>query len=394
MAFRLRARSGTPAPGIHGVITGLDLGSTGIRAAVLEGARRSPAGAPSPVRLLAAVLPPGAVVEGVVHDPTAVTAALRHLAAENGLRGHRVVLGVGTPHLVVRPLTLPAMPADQLRRALPFQARDVLPIPVSDAVLDFSPLPRSGPESAPVAGSAGPGPSAGPVPGLLTAAPRAAVLAAVQAVQAAGLTVARVDLSPFGLLRSIGSAGPVVEALVDIGSDLTTIVIHRHGVPHLVRVIAFGGRRLTDRVADALGVPAAGAEAAKRAVGVLGDSMPALQLRDELRPLLAELRTSLHYFVGTVGSTVDRALLTGGTSRLPGLLDLLAAELGIGVQIGMPLRHLAVGAVVRADARPWGAGGAGTSRSGDEVGGGPASAVSVGLALGIPPGAARSGVAA
>ena len=306
-------------------------------------------------------LTPGAMAGGVVREPQAVTTALRRLGAQHGLRGHRVVLGIGTPLLVVRPLTLPAMPPDELRRALPFQARDVLPFPVADAVLDFSPLPQSRPK-------------AGPVDGLLTAAPRTAVLAAVESVQSAGFAVERVDLSPFGVLRSIGSAGPVVEALIDVGAELTTVVIHRHGIPHVVRVIAFGGRRLTDRLADALGVAGAEAEVAKRSVGVVGDSMPAMQLRDELRPLLLELRASLRYFVGTVGSTVERALLTGGSAGLPGLAGLLTDELDLQVQVASSLRHLAGG-----------------GRAGDEAGGAAVSAVSVGLALGMPQGTTVAG---
>jgi type IV pilus assembly protein PilM len=86
-------------------------------------------------------LPPGAISRGVVQDPDAVTAAVRRLVVENRLKGRRVVLGISTPQVVVRSLTLPAMPADKLRQALPFQARDVLPIPVDEALLDFSPLP-------------------------------------------------------------------------------------------------------------------------------------------------------------------------------------------------------------------------------------------------------------
>ena len=379
MGFRTRRRATSPAPWQRGAVTGLELGSTAVRAVVVG--NRAATGAPIVQRAASVPLPAGAMVGGVVREPPAVTAALRRLGAQHGLRGNRVVLGIGTPLLVVRPLTLPAMPPEELRRALPFQARDVLPFPVADAVLDFSPLPRPG--SAP---------SSGPVDGLLTAAPRTAVLAAVQAVQAAGFTIDRVDLSPFGVLRSTGSAGPVVEALIDIGAELTTIVIHRHGIPHVVRVIAFGGRRLTDRLADALGVAAAEAELAKRSVGVVGDSMPALQLRDELRPLLAELRASLRYFVSTVGSTVQRALLTGGSAGLPGLAGLLTDELDLRVEVASSLRHLAGGGYGGGRVRDWAGDEVGGS-AGDGPGGMAASAVAVGLALGMPRSTTAAGAA-
>jgi type IV pilus assembly protein PilM len=364
---------------------GLDLGATAVRAAMLTPVRSPrpsgrrdgrggdptqhgipitrPGGTGPAARRWASVpLPTGAIRQGVVHDRIAVTRAVRRLVATNGLRNARVVLGIGTPQVVVRALTLPPMPADALRQALPYQARDVLPFRVTDAVLDFCPIPGDHPVGAT---------ERSPVEGLLTAAPRAAVLAAMRAVQDAGLTVARVDLSPFGVLRAIGSGGAAVEALVDIGSELTTIVVHRHGTPHLVRVVPFGGRQVTDRLADGLGVSAADAEATKRTVGAVGDSMPALQVRDGLLPVLSEVRASLRYFVTTVGSAVDRVLLTGGTSALPGLVGLLGAELALPVRIGMPLRHL--------DSAPDGEGE--RWAEGEAPFEGP-SAVSVGLALG------------
>jgi type IV pilus assembly protein PilM len=364
---------------------GLDLGATAVRAAVLgPPVGRGPVLSPGLVveQLASVPLPPGAISRGVVQDPGAVTAAVRRLVVENRLKGRRVVLGISTPQVVVRSLTLPAMPADKLRQALPFQARDVLPIPLDEALLDFSPLPPTADVPA-GAGRGTPGSVGSPsalTPGLLTAAPRMPVMLAVQAVEKAGLTVQRVDLSSFGLLRAIGTAGAAVEALVDIGSELTTIVIHRHGVPHVVRVVAFGGRQLTDRVADGLGITVAEAEVAKCTVGAVGDSVTALQVRDELRALLSEVRASLRFFVTTVGSAVQRVLLTGGTSGLPGLDALLAVELEVPVALVTPLRHLA-GAP---DRLALSGGSPVPGLAGGPPGGPPgaATAVSVGLALG------------
>ena len=72
------------------------------------------------------------------------------------------------------------------------------------------------------------------------------VLAAVGAVERAGLKVGRVDLSSFGTLRAIADEQLTVEAIVDLGAHLTTIVIHDRGVPKLVRTLARGGQEITD----------------------------------------------------------------------------------------------------------------------------------------------------
>jgi type IV pilus assembly protein PilM len=142
----------------------------------------------------------------------------------------------------------------------------------------------------------------------------------------------------------------------------------------VVRVIVFGGGRLTSRLSDAFGVPEAEAEMMKRSIGVIGDSAPAIQCRDETRPLFAEIQSSLRYFVTTVGSAVDRVLLTGGTAALPGLAGMCAATWAVPVEVVAPLRHVGEsrGSVAR------------NAASGDDAGS--ASAVSVGLALGAPVG--------
>ena len=178
------------------------------------------------------------------------------------------------------------------------------------------------------------------MPGLLTAVPKEPVLTAVRAVEKADLKVARVDLSSLGLLRSIGSDGPAVEALVDIGADLTTIVVHRDGVPRVVRVVARGGNELTEQIADQADITAIDAEVAKRTIGAVGDTSVATLLRDAVRPLISEIRSSIDFFSGNNGVAVERIWLTGGTAFLPGLVDLLTEQIGMPTAIATPLRHV------------------------------------------------------
>ncbi len=105
-------------------------------------------------------------------------------------------------------------------------------------------------------------------PGLLIATPRGPVLAAVEAVERAGLKVARIDLSSFGALRSIGDEHLVVQAVIDLGAHLTSIVIHDHGVPKLVRTLARGGQELTDLLMDDLDLTLEEAERVKCETGL------------------------------------------------------------------------------------------------------------------------------
>jgi type IV pilus assembly protein PilM len=335
---------------------GVDLGATSVRATVLAPGTLD--GRPSvTVHGVGEVeLPAGAVVNGVVSDSGAVTRALKQVWEINKFECRSVILGISNQQIVVRDITLPNLSPEQLALALPFQAREIVPIPLDQALLDFAQLgePNAATET---------------VSGLLIAAPRAPIISAVQAVERAGLRVARVDLSSFAVLRSIAAENLAVEAVIDIGAHLTTIVIHNQGVPKVVRAVPRAGQELTDMLVSKGGLDAAGAEQAKREVGVTGtDRVVGDVLTQGLRPLFAEIRSTLQYFASlTSGGRVERVSLTGRGAELPGLAQTLGDQLGVPTNLVPPMQHIR---------NRW--------RSGSSEGEVPvpATAVSVGLAMG------------
>lgn len=337
---------------------GVDLGATAVRAAVITPGLLDGRASVTVHGLGSVPLPPGAVVSGVVSDQAAVTRAVKTLWQEMKVECHTVILGVAGQQVTVREMTLPNLPADQLARALPFQAREVVPIPLDEALLDFAPL-------------GAPDEAAGTVSGLLLAAPRQPVVNAVQAVERAGLRVARVDLSSFALLRSIAEERLAVEAVIDIGADLTNLVIHNHGVPKVVRAVTRGGAEWTDLLVQKGGMEVAEAEQAKRLVGVTPvDPKIATMVNQAVRPLVAEIRSSIQYFGAiTSGARIERVALTGASAQLPGLTELLADQLEVPVALVSPMQHIR---------NRWRKTNAGTESNDESA----ATAVSVGLAIG------------
>jgi type IV pilus assembly protein PilM len=240
-----------------------------------------------------------------------------------------VILGVANPQVVVRPLQIPNLNAQQRAQALPFQAREIIALPLDEVILDFAQV-----------GDADPG--TGMVAGLLIATPRGPVLTAVEAVEKAGLRVARVDLSSFGALRSIGDDHLLVQAVIDVGAQLTSIVIHDHGVPKLVRTLGRGGQELTDLLVERMDLTFEEAERIKRATGLDGHRDAVSDaLQAGVRPLLAEIRSSINYFrAGTDGGQLAGISLTGGGSALPGLADALSNQNGVPAGVVTPMQHI------------------------------------------------------
>ena len=231
-------------------------------------------------------LPEGAVVNGVVDGTTARTAALKRLWQDNRFECRNVILGIANQQ-VRRPRHEDAEPErrSSSAKALPFQAREIVALPMDQVVLDFVPLGEADPETNT---DARPADRDAPPAG---------------ARRGRGGREGRPDRWPGWTCprsprcaRSPTSSWPV-EAVIDLGAHLTNIVIHNHGIPKVVRTVPRGGQELTERLADGMGIDLPEAETAKCEVGLTGGHREITEwLNEALRPLLAEIRSSIHYF--------------------------------------------------------------------------------------------------
>jgi type IV pilus assembly protein PilM len=329
-------------------LVGLDIGTYAVRAVELA----MGGGEPVLERFAQVTLPPGAVHEGEIVDAAAVTAAIRRLWSEGGIGRRRVVIGVANQRVIVRQAEFPAMSESDLQSALQFEAQELIPLPIEEAILDFQI----------VEDSVGAGGEAR-MRVLLAAAQRDMVANHLAAVEEAGLKVSAVDVGPFALVRALGSMGPAAlesdvrsEAIVCVGGGVTNVVVHAHGVPRFVRILLVGGEDITAAVARELDVDVDEAEDLKRQ-GVAGASDPravraSQVVGEQLRRLVDELRGSLDYYEAQPQAVpIDRLLLTGGASLTAGLEERLRAELDRPVVPAQPLSGIRVGAVNLSEAQ-------------------------------------------
>ncbi len=326
-----------------GGVIGLDIGTTAVRAAEVEFAGGSRQ--PTLVRYGEVPLPSGAVRDGEVADAPPVVDALKRLWATAKLSRREVNIGVGSQRVVVRELTVPRMPMDQVRASLPFQVQELLPMPVEEALLDFYPTAeREGPN----------GPA---LHGMLVAATRDTVNANLMAVESAGLRPRMVDLSSFALVRALvhGDLAERTVAIVEVGARVTHVVVTARGVPRLVRILATGGENVTAAVAGALGVAAMEAEEIKRQVGFGFAVAPALApaseaVRAVVGPLVEAVRnTFVYYASNNPGAGIEAICLTGGGAQLPGLGQALSSASRLPAAYGDALLGVRLGKTLSSD---------------------------------------------
>ena len=114
-----------------------------------------------------------------------------------------------------------------------------------------------------------------------------------------------------------------VIALVDIGFKHSSISILLNGELMLSRVVGIGGDRLTNGVAEALGVSYAEAEGIK--VG-LPDEVQSTMVT-LLAPLDRELRASIDFFEHQQDKPVAQVFVSGGSARSDYIIQILQTEL-------------------------------------------------------------------
>ena len=314
---------------------GVDVGSTAVRVAEV-----AVGDIPVVVRAAQVPLPPGVVESGEVRRPEAVAEALREVWAKSGVKSKQVQLGVGNQHVVVREIALPWLPEKELRETLAFQVQEFIPMASDEAVLDFDPLgelDQGGRRMVRI---------------LLVAAHKGMVSALVEAALAAKLDPQGIDLSPFAVIRAVGTGDEGLdldssgdEAIIDIGAQVTSICVHDRGVTRFVRILPSGGRDITLALASGLGVDDDLAERLKRGerVEVDGEGATPLPEPREIRKLaltragsfVDEVRSSLEFYTAQMpNAQVGRMLVVGGGSRLDGLIELLQERLPVPVDRG------------------------------------------------------------
>lgn len=314
---------------------GVDVGSTAVRVAEV-----AVGDIPVVVRAAQVPLAPGVVESGEVRQPEAVAEALREVWAKSGVQSKQVHLGVGNQRVVVREIALPWLPEKELRDTLAFQVQEFIPMASDEAVLDFDPLgelDQGGRRMVRI---------------LLVAAHKGMVNALVEAALAAKLDPQGIDLTPFAVIRAVGTGDEGLdldssgdEAIIDIGAQVTSVCVHDRGVTRFVRMLPSGGRDITLALASGLGVDDDVAERLKRGERVQVEGVGATPLPEaaEIRELaltragsfVDEVRSSLEFYTAQIpNAQIGCVLVVGGGSRLDGLLELLQERLPVPVDRG------------------------------------------------------------
>jgi type IV pilus assembly protein PilM len=297
---------------------GVDIGSSSVKVLAL-GPRYGKASRP----VLGQHLVP--VREDQEADPSeAVKAAVGALAVPV----RTVTLSVSGQWVIMRVVELPKMKPDEMRQALPFEAQRYLPFNIQEVVLDGAVL----------------GPSEGDKVWVLIVACKKELLERrFDWARRAGLEATVIDVDALALTNSFlasrdGQQAEGTRALVNLGAQLTNLVVFRGNVPYLVRDIPWGGEKLVRSTAEQLGKEAEVVRQELLEAQASPELRGALQVTSEA--LVTELQLSFDYFENRFGQAPAELLVSGGVSQCGAFLDGLKSHLAQTVSAWSPVQGL------------------------------------------------------
>jgi len=313
-------------------LVGLDIGSSSIKAVELQKKGNSY----QLLNLGFENLSPDTVVDGQIMELNNVSNVITSIFIEHQIKTSRIAAGVSGHSVIVKNIVLPQMSTDELRESFSWHAEEHIPFDISDVNLDYQ-----------VTSS-----SADALNVLMAACKSDKIANVKQAIQLAGKQPVVIDVDTFALQNCYEvnyqpKAGEVV-ALLNIGASTMNINIMNGARSVFARDASAGGSQYTSLLQKEMGLTFEQAEAVKRGYplpeGI--QARPIQPIIEAVSDILAlEIRKTMDFYRATAEESeesIQKILIAGGSSKLPGLPEYLAKRFEIPVELFNPFREIQV----------------------------------------------------
>ncbi len=128
--------------------------------------------------------------------------------------------------------------------------------------------------------------------------------------------------------------------IVDLGARTTIVTIYDHSGIRLSENFPYAGNMLSDKIAHDLKISPEAAETIKKSTGLVKKDNVARAMEPVLRQIINSVNKAINYYQRKTGFVINRVILCGGTSLLPGLVEFFQQNLKVSVMLGDPLAGL------------------------------------------------------
>ena len=313
-------------------LVGLDIGSSSVKA--VELGKKGAA-----LQLLALGfenLQTDTIVDGQIMELNNVSNVIAQIFNEHQIRTTRVAAGVSGHSVIVKNIVLPQMSQEELQESFSWHAEEHIPFDIADVNLDYELT----------------GKSQDALHVLMAACKSDKIANVKQAIQLAGKQPVIIDVDAFALQNCYEvnyrpRPGEIV-ALLNIGAATMNINILNGTRSIFARDASVGGSQYTSLLQRELGLSFEQAEGVKRGMALPDgiEPRPIQPIIETVSEALAlEIKKTLDFYRATAQeaeATMQKILIAGGGSKLPGLADFLGRRFEIPVEVFDPFRSIEV----------------------------------------------------
>jgi type IV pilus assembly protein PilM len=311
------------------LVVGLDIGSHAVKVCQLKRTSNGYA----IVSLGSTVLPEGAVEDGTLNDPEVVGKAISDLLQNLKIKNKKIGFSISGYSVIVKKVSLAVMDDTQLEDHIMAEAEQYIPFDIEEVYLDFQDLKTGSKET-------------DRTDVMLVAAKKEIVDDYLEMLRGLNLTPLVVDVDGFALENSYEYNYTKDEnvALVDIGASKMSINILSHGISVVARDIIVGSRQLTEQIQNVFDLDFEEAEALK--LGATQDEEKRQEIEDIFSTTctqwILEIKKAIDlYQANHVDNPLKKLILSGGGAKVSGLIDFLAQETDLQVELFNPFLHMA-----------------------------------------------------
>ena len=265
-----------------------------------------------------------------------ISRAIKAVMDEAKIKTRRVAFSIPDFSSFFTSFELPPMTREELPEAVRYEAHRYVPLPLAEVTLDWQVIEgevsNQKKEKLKI---------------LLVAVPNEVINQYRKIAEMTKLELLALEAEAFGLVRSLIGERKEIILLVDIGAQSTTCSIVEKRILKMSYSFDMSGNELTEVIAKGLGVDYKEAEALKEKYGISSLSSletPASEVKEILLPLvdviLKEIDKISHNFYLTEGKDIQKIIMAGASSFLPGLKEYFQSYFKKEIEIGNPFSNI------------------------------------------------------
>lgn len=264
-----------------------------------------------------------------------ISEGIKEVIKKAGISSSEVVASIPSFSTFATVIEMPYISDEDLARALPFEAKKYVPIPLDEVVLDWSIVGVIDGQS-----QVGAAPSLVEV--FLAAVPKEETSRYQNIMKNANLHIQALELENSALIRGLLGNDLSSVAMINIGGRSTSITIVRRGYERISHNYEVGGFEITRAISHSLGVSLEKAEELKRKFGLkkveenlINESMISL-----IDMMVFETQKTIAGHEESSKEKIANIILIGGLANMPGFSDYFKEKLGRNITVGNPFARV------------------------------------------------------